>query len=87
MPQKQERFVRMEINFILGKNGGYMPNTIGGRSIVLVRQADENLAVSKKFKIQQLQFKSMFRLFEWIYDTNTFVPIDIYDYYLKEMLL
>ena len=49
-----QRFVRMEINFVLGKNGGYMPSSLGGRSFIVVRQADENLAVSKNFKIRQL---------------------------------
>ena len=39
MPQKQERFVRTEIKFVLGKNGGYMPSSLGGRSIVVGRQA------------------------------------------------
>ena len=38
---KQERFVRTEINFTLGKNGGYTPSSLGGRSIVVVRQLDE----------------------------------------------
>ena len=50
MPQKQERFMRMEINFILGKYGGHMPSSLGGRSIVVVRQADKILAVYKIFK-------------------------------------
>ena len=31
-----------------------MPSGLGGRLIDVVRQADENLAVSKNFKIQQL---------------------------------
>ena len=44
----------MEINFVLGKNGGYKPISLGSRSIIVVRQADENLAVSKNFKIRQL---------------------------------
>ena len=44
----------MEINFVLGKNGGYMPSSLGGRSFIVVRQADKNLAVSKNFIIQQL---------------------------------
>ena len=48
-----------------------MPSSLGGRSIIVVRQADENLAVSKNFKIRQLQFKSMYRLFEWIYGAST----------------
>ena len=47
--------MRMEINFLLGKNGGYiLPSSLGGRSILVVRQADKNLAVSKNFKIRQL---------------------------------
>ena len=37
-----------------GKNGGYMPSSLGGRSFIVVRQEDENLAVNKNFKIQQL---------------------------------
>ena len=36
---KQEKFVRMETNFILGKNGGHMPSSLEGRSIAMVRQA------------------------------------------------
>ena len=31
-----------------------MPSSLGSRLIVVVRQADENLAVSKNFKIRQL---------------------------------
>ena len=31
-----------------------MPSSLGGRSFIVIRQADENLAVSKNFKIQQL---------------------------------
>ena len=33
MTREQERFVRTEINFALGKNGGYIPSSLGGRSI------------------------------------------------------
>ena len=43
-----------EIDFVLGNNGGYMPSSLGGRSFIVVRQADENLAVSKNFKIRKL---------------------------------
>ena len=39
MTRKQERFVRMEINIVLGKNGGYMSSSLGGRSISVGRQA------------------------------------------------
>ena len=28
----------MEINFVLGKNGGYIPSSLGGRSISVGRQ-------------------------------------------------
>ena len=31
-----------------------MPSNLGGRSFIVVRQSDENLAVGKKFKIWQL---------------------------------
>ena len=50
---KITKFVRTEINFVQRKNGGYMPSSLGGRSFIVVRQADENLAVSKNFKIRQ----------------------------------
>ena len=52
-----------------------MPSSLGGRSIVVVRQADKMLAVYTISKI--LQFQSTFRLFERIYGTNSFVPIEI----------
>ena len=38
--------MRMEINFALGKNGGYIPNSLGGRSISVGRQA-----VRQKFSL------------------------------------
>ena len=31
-----------------------MPSSLGGRSFIVVRQADKNLAVGKNFKIRQL---------------------------------
>ena len=39
MTQKQERFMRMERNIALGKNGGYMFRSLGGRSFSVSRQA------------------------------------------------
>ena len=36
--RKQERLVCTEINIVLGKNEGYMPSTLGGRSISVGRQ-------------------------------------------------
>ena len=41
MTRKQQRFMRTEINIILGKNEGYMPSSLGGRSISVGRQLDE----------------------------------------------
>ena len=38
MTQKQEMFMQAEINSALGKNGGYMPSNLGGRSISVNRQ-------------------------------------------------
>ena len=42
----------------LGKNGGHKLSGLGGRSIVVVREADEILAVDddNSFKIWPLQF-------------------------------
>ena len=39
MPEKQERSVWMEINFVLGKNRGHKPIDLHGGSIVVVKQA------------------------------------------------
>ena len=36
--KNNKRFVRMEINFVLGKNGGHRPSSLGGRSIVVVSE-------------------------------------------------
>ena len=38
------------INFVLGKNGGHTPSSLGGRSVVVVRQADKIFAVYKFLK-------------------------------------
>ena len=40
----------MEINFVLGKNGGHRPSRLGGRSIVVVSET-KILAVFKNFII------------------------------------
>ena len=37
-----------------GKEWRLYASSLGGRSFMVVRQADENLAVSKNFKIRQL---------------------------------
>ena len=46
---KQEKFMQTEMNFILGKNGGHTPSSLGSKSIVVVRQAGRQ-ARSLKFK-------------------------------------
>ena len=46
----------------LEKNGGHRPSDLGGRSAVVVGQADETLAVYYFCKIKQIQFWSIFRL-------------------------
>ena len=37
--------MRTDINFIMGKNGSLTPSSLGGRLIVVVRQADKILGV------------------------------------------
>ena len=41
----------MEINLVLGKNGGYIPSSLGGRSISVGRQA---VSETKIFAILRL---------------------------------
>ena len=50
----------MEINFALGKNGGYIPSSLGGRSISLGRQTVSGW--DKKFVIWQLQFSEFLNI-------------------------
>ena len=58
MTQKQQRFMRTEINFALEKNGGYMLSSLGGRSISVGRQAVSEWVSEwdEIFVIRQLQF-------------------------------
>ena len=50
MTRQQERFMQMEINFANGNNQGYIPSSLGGRSISVGkqkgRQWDEKFHVS-----------------------------------------
>ena len=46
---KRERFVQTEINFVLGKNGGHTPSSLGGRSFAVVRQASRQKPCSLSF--------------------------------------
>ena len=41
----------MEMNFILEKNEGHRPSSLGGRLIVVVSEWDKMLVVLKIFKI------------------------------------
>ena len=45
MTRKQERFTRTEINIALGKNGGYMPSSLGSRLISVGRQAVSEMKI------------------------------------------
>ena len=57
--------MQTEINFALGKNGGYIPSSLGDKSISVGRQAIVN--EMEIFMIPQLQFsefKSLVKLFE-----------------------
>ena len=68
MTQKIERFMQTKLSFDLGKNEGYTPSSLRGRSIVVIRRAggragrqagrqmDNILTAYKSFKIHQLQF-------------------------------
>ena len=58
MPQKQERFMWMEINFDLEM----CHSGLGGKSIVVVRQAVKQtkfLQITKFLKFNKFQFYSM----------------------------
>ena len=44
---KTKTFVWMEIKFILRKNGDHIPGSLGGRSIVVVRQASNEIKFLK----------------------------------------
>ena len=62
----------LEINFTLGKNGGYIPSNLGGRLISVGRQA-----VRKKF-LQFDNFNSVnSKLFEYIHAANSSVETDL----------
>ena len=49
-------FVQTKTSFDLGKNAGHKSSSLGGRSIIAVKQAGDILAVCKHFKVHQLQF-------------------------------
>ena len=40
--------MRKEINFTLGRNGGFIPSSLGGRSISMGRQASRQLEAMGK---------------------------------------
>ena len=48
----------MEINFVLGKNGGYMPSSLGSRSFIVVRQAEKILQLAKILKFGNFNLKA-----------------------------
>ena len=50
--------MRTEINFVVGKNGGRRPSSLGCRSIVVLRQADDLLAAYKVIKFDNINCKA-----------------------------
>ena len=50
-----EMLMQMVVNF---KNGGYMPSSLGGRSIVVVRQADKSCGLQNFLKFDNFNFKA-----------------------------
>ena len=54
--QLKKKYVRMEINFILGKNGGHTSSSLEGWSIVAVRQM-KYLQFTKVLKIHNFNSK------------------------------
>ena len=50
--------MRTEINFVLVKNGGHRPNSLGCRLIAVVRQADDLFAVCKILKFDNFNCKA-----------------------------
>ena len=47
--KKIRKFVQAEMNFVLEKNGGNMPSSLGGRLIFVVRQAGRRSSCSLQF--------------------------------------
>ena len=41
-----------------GKNGGYMPSSLGGRPFIVVRQADENQGVHHRLESRMPSLES-----------------------------
>ena len=48
----------MEINFVLGKNGGYMLSSLGGGSFIVVRRQTKILQLAKILKFGNFNLKA-----------------------------
>ena len=59
---QQQRFDQTEITFSLRKNGGYICSSLGGRSVLVVRQVDEKFIVTKFSKSCKLASNTYFNV-------------------------
>ena len=89
IPEKQERSVWMEINFVLEKNRGHKPIGLGGGSIVVVKQVGSEWVM--QFTTVLLKFDN-FNSKVCLICLNGFIALiacyqQIYGQYLKKMLL
>ena len=49
--------MQTETDFVMGKNGGYMPSSLGGRSFIVVRQGIKILQLAKILKFGNFNLK------------------------------
>ena len=71
LTSEQQRFSWTEVMFSLRKNGGYICSSLGGKSVLVVWQADENLIV---YGIFQNHITCIFSMFEYIFGVDKGVP-------------
>ena len=86
MTRKQERFVRTVINIALGKNGGYMSSSLGGRSISVGRQAVSEMKILQFNNFNSVSFKAYLSCLNRFMVLNSSVERDLWPI-LKDMLL
>ena len=79
--RKQKRFVRMEINIALGKNGGYKPSSLLSQAIGrLVWAGSEGVRqkISRLDNFNLVSFKIQLSCFECIHGANSSVERDLW---------
>ena len=75
-----------EINFVLGKNGAHEPNSLGGRSMVVVRQAGRQMKIlqlAKFLKFNNFNVKARLACLNGSLYEEVFGSLPIYIYYIK----